>query len=67
LFKHEARLASYKKDIHQLWNQIFGNTDAMNTKLIVGKKNSATLTKTLAHRRPGYKSTSRIINANHDH
>jgi hypothetical protein len=57
-YKHEARLASYKKDIHQLWNQIFKNTPFMNTKLIIGHRNSPNMTKTVVHRRSHYKSTS---------
>jgi hypothetical protein len=48
-YTDEARLASYKKDIHQLWNYIFKNTPVMNTKLIIGHRNSRSVTKTLLH------------------
>jgi len=48
-YTDEARLASDKKDIHQLWNHIFQNTPVMNTKLIIGHRNSRNVTKTLLH------------------
>jgi len=57
-YTHEARFASYKADIHQIWNQIFKNTPVMNTKLIIGHQNNRNVTKTLVHRRPQYKSPS---------
>ncbi len=49
---HEARLQTTKKDIHQLWDQTFQQTPIMNTKLIIGNRNSPNLTRTLVHRRP---------------
>ncbi|CAF0779037.1 unnamed protein product [Rotaria sordida] len=51
-YTHERRLSTYKKDIHQLWNHIFVHTPVINTRLIVGKRNSANLTKELVCRRP---------------
>jgi len=39
-YTYEERLATYRKHIHQLWNQIFGNTPVTSTKLIVGNRNS---------------------------
>ncbi len=45
-YKHEARLASYKKDTRQLWNQKFENTPATNTKLIIDNRNNLNATKT---------------------
>jgi hypothetical protein len=51
-YKHEARLKTYKKDIPQLWSQIFNNNEVMNTKLIIGNKNNANTTKTLVRRCP---------------
>ena len=46
-YLHEARLTSYKKDIHELWDQIFQQTVVLNTKLIVGNRNSQNTTRTL--------------------
>jgi hypothetical protein len=57
-YKHEARFVAYKKDIHQLWNHIFRDTPVLNTKLVIGHRNTRNLTKTLVHRRPHYKSAS---------
>jgi hypothetical protein len=44
---HEARLGTYKKHIHQLWDQIFADTPVTNTKLIVGNRNSCNTTNIL--------------------
>jgi hypothetical protein len=54
-YVHEERLTSYKKHIHQLWDQIFKETPAMNTKLIVGNRNSSNTIQTLVRRRPHQK------------
>jgi len=51
-YTHEARLATYKPDIHQLWNRIITTTPAANTKLIVGNRNNCNMKRTLVHRRP---------------
>ncbi len=51
-YTHEARLQSYKKDIHQLWNQIFAQTPVMNTTLIIGSRNHRNSKGRLVHRRP---------------
>jgi hypothetical protein len=48
-YTHETRLATYNKHIHQLWNQIFTDTPVVNTKLIVGNRNSRNATKILIH------------------
>jgi hypothetical protein len=64
-YTHEARLATWKKDIHQLWNQIFPDTPVTNTKLIVGNHNTRNVTKILIRRRPHPKSsTSEIYKIN---
>lgn len=63
-YLHEARLASYKKDFHQLWNQIFRKTIVMNTKLIVGNRNSPNAKKTFIRRRSYHKSEGIMINNN---
>jgi hypothetical protein len=51
-YTHEARLESYKKDIHQLWNQIFDQTPVINTTLIIGNRNNRNSKGRLVHRRP---------------
>ena len=51
-YTHVRRLASYKKEIHQLWNQIFERTPVQNTRLIIGNRNSENMTKELVRRRP---------------
>jgi hypothetical protein len=51
-YTHEARLSTYKKDIHQLWNRTFKETPVINTRLIVGNRNSKNLTKQLVRRGP---------------
>ena len=51
-YTHEKRFETLKKDIHQLWNQIFHNTPIMNTKLIIGHKNNNSATRELIQRRP---------------
>jgi hypothetical protein len=51
-YTHEARLSTYKHDIHQLWNRIITPTPAVNTKLIVGNRNNRSMERTLVHRRP---------------
>ncbi len=57
---HEARLATYKKHIHHLWNQIFADTLVTNTKLIVGNRNSRNATKILIRRRPHIMLSTKI-------
>jgi hypothetical protein len=64
-YQHEARLESFKKDIHQLWNQTFNETSIKNTKLIVGNRNSRNTTKALVHRRPHYKSLPKKTHQQH--
>ena len=54
-YAHEARLASSKKDIHQLWYQIFNGTPLANTKLIVGNRNSRNYQDSLVRRRPHHR------------
>jgi hypothetical protein len=61
-YEHEVRLESYNKDIHKLWNQIFQETIVMNTKLIVGNRNSPNAKQTLVRRRPHHKSERITIN-----
>ncbi len=49
-YKHEARLETYKRDIHQLWYRTFGNTPVAGTKLIVGNRNSCNFRQTMVNR-----------------
>ena len=51
-YTHEKRLATYKHDIHQIWNQTFQQTPVLDTRLIIGNRNSKNLTKQLVRRRP---------------
>ncbi len=50
--RHERQLSIYKKDIHQLWNQIFKQTPVYNPRLIIGNQNADNLSKELVQRRP---------------
>lgn len=58
-YTHEARLASSKKDIHQLWHQIFNGTTIAQTKLIVGNRNNRKCQDSLIRRRPHYRTQMR--------
>jgi len=51
-YTHEKRLETYKKDVHPLWNQILANTPVMNTKLIIGNRNSRNITREMLHKCP---------------
>jgi hypothetical protein len=63
-YTHEARLDSYKKDIHKLWHHIFVETPVMNTKLIIGHRNNRNNKSRLVHPRPhcnNYQSLLQIL------
>ena len=51
-YTHEKRLESYKRDIHQIWNQLFLNTPAMGVRLIVGNRNQQKIIFELMQTRP---------------
>lgn len=51
-YTHERRFATFKKDIHSLWNEIFQYTPVLHTKLIIGHRNQKNATKELIRRRP---------------
>jgi hypothetical protein len=51
-YTYEKRLQSNKKDIHQLWNQLFQQTPVTDTRLIVDNRNNRNMTRELVHRRP---------------
>jgi hypothetical protein len=57
-YKHEQHLVSYKKDLHQIWNNTFIHTPIFYTKLIVGTCNNRNNTRELVTKRPS------IIEAN---
>ncbi len=65
-YTHEQRLESYKKDIHHLWNQTFTETPMMNTKLIVGNRNSQNATKAFFHRGPDQKSSRKTTDSSNE-
>ena len=39
-YTHEKRFDSYKRDIHQIWSETFGNTPVIEVKVIVGNRNN---------------------------
>jgi hypothetical protein len=51
-YTHEKRFQNNKTDIHKLWNRTFGQTPVMNTRLIIGARNSPNTTRELVYRRP---------------
>ncbi len=57
-YKHEQRLAAYKKDLHQIWNNTFIHTPIYYTKLIVGTCNNRNNTRELVSKRPSTTSTT---------
>jgi hypothetical protein len=59
-YTHEVQVATYKKHIHQLWDQIFDDTPVKTTKLIVDNRNSRNATQILIRRRPHIISSAKI-------
>jgi hypothetical protein len=51
-FTYEKRLAPYKRDFHEIFNETFANTPASHVKVIVGTRNSANLKRELIRKRP---------------
>jgi hypothetical protein len=51
-YTHEKRFQTNKKNIHQLWNQTFEQTPVIDTRLIIGTRNSHNMTRELVHRYP---------------
>jgi hypothetical protein len=58
---HEARLTTYKRDIHQSWYQTFKETQVAKTKLIVGNRNNPNAIHTLVHRRLAKKLADTVV------
>jgi hypothetical protein len=48
-YTYEKRLQSNKTVIHQLWNQVFQQTPVIESRLIIGNRNSRNLTRELVH------------------
>ncbi len=55
-YTYGKRLQSNKTVIHQLWNQMFQQTPVIQSRLIIGNRNSRNLTRELVHRRPQQKN-----------
>ena len=51
-YTHEKRLASMKRDIHQTYDQLFKNTPAQTTRLIIGNRNRRDARNELIRKRP---------------
>jgi hypothetical protein len=51
-YMHEKRLEAYKRDIHQIWNEIFAGPLALDVRVIVGHRNSRNLQRELVRKRP---------------
>ncbi|CAF1625950.1 unnamed protein product [Adineta ricciae] len=58
-YTYENRLAHYKKDIHQIRNDLFRQTAVTQTRLIVGTRNNPNLAKRLVYQRTCPKRTKR--------
>jgi hypothetical protein len=48
-YTYEKRLQTNKKAIHRLWHQTFKQTPVMDTRLIIGNRNSPNMTQELVH------------------
>jgi hypothetical protein len=51
-YTYEKGLQTNKNVIHQLWNQVFQQTPAIGSRLVIGNRNSRNLTRELVHQRP---------------
>ena len=69
-YTYEQRLESYKRDFHHVWQSIFTNTPVMDTRVIIGHRNSRNLQRELVHKRPHPSllgTITRTMNVNHSH
>jgi len=64
-YVYEKRLRNNKKDIHQLWNQIFKETPVLNTRLIIGNRNNHNLIQEIVQRHPRSSNVQMISNDKH--
>ena len=51
-YTHEKRFQSLKRDMHKIYRDIFGNTPAIYSKLIVGNRNRRNAQHELIRKRP---------------
>jgi hypothetical protein len=51
-YTHEKRFNSFKRDMHQVYEDIFKDTPAMNAKIIVGNRNRPDAKHELIRKRP---------------
>ncbi|CAF1655043.1 unnamed protein product [Adineta ricciae] len=51
-YTHEKRFRQFKRDMHQLYQNVFQNTPAIAVKMVVGNRNRPDNTKELVHKRP---------------
>ncbi|CAF3368967.1 unnamed protein product [Rotaria socialis] len=51
-FTHENRFHTYRKDLHQIYNDVFQQTPAMDTRLIVRNRNRRETQNELIRKRP---------------
>jgi hypothetical protein len=51
-YSHEKRLPSTKRDIHKIYDNVFGNTPAMYVKMMVASRNHRTATNGLIRKKP---------------
>jgi hypothetical protein len=51
-YTHEKRFQSVKRDMHRIYEDIFGNTPAMHSKLIAGNRNRRNTQHELIRKRP---------------
>jgi hypothetical protein len=51
-YTHEKRLHDFKRDMHQVYDDVFKNTPVSDVKLIVGNRNRRNASKELIHKRP---------------
>ncbi len=66
-YAHEARLTTYKRDIHQLWDQTFKEIPVVKTKLIVGSRNNPNAAQILVRRRPAKKLSDTAVSNGNTH
>ncbi len=51
-YTHEKRFQPFKRDMHQVYDNVFKNTPAIDMKLIVGNRNCRDAKNELVHNRP---------------
>lgn len=51
-YTHEKRFGSLKRDIHQIYSEVFQNTDASKIRLIIGHRNSRNIQCELIQKQP---------------